>query len=472
MTEPSVARPSTQLLPGAPRRVLVVAVSARMTAGLAVADGFDVVSLDRFGDADLRALCPGRSIARDLGDRGGMADLVDLADRGNLDADAVVYGAGLENRPDLVARLAAGRTLLGTPPAALGVVRDPGRLAQALGDAGLAMPETWAPGAARPAPAGRSVPSAAAPVQGRGSSGRGHPAGSLRPLSPVGRDAPAVDDRWLRKPRRGGGGRGVRRWRGGVLDSNELLQREVRGLAVSVVAIAHGSVGGAGPRADILAVTEQLVGERRLGARGFAWCGNVSPPRLPGATHDALGTQMTAAANVAARLGVRGAFGVDAIWDGERAWILEVNPRPTAGLELAALLGEPSLFARHVAACLGADPAAIATSAGARDARAPAADAVPGRSTMRAGASSSAGAPRGSSAAKVVLYAREDVIAPQQQEWPAGVADLPHPGDVVPRGAPVCTLLGTGERADALVDALVARSARLPLRAAEGAARA
>src|SRR5205807_10414479 len=39
-------------------RVLVVAVSARMIAQLAVADGYEVTALDRFGDVDLRAIAP------------------------------------------------------------------------------------------------------------------------------------------------------------------------------------------------------------------------------------------------------------------------------------------------------------------------------------------------------------------------------------------------------------------------------
>ena len=52
----------------------------------------------------------------------------------------VVYGAGLENRPDLVERLAAGRTLLGCDPGTLRRVRDPALLGASLRAAGLAYP--------------------------------------------------------------------------------------------------------------------------------------------------------------------------------------------------------------------------------------------------------------------------------------------------------------------------------------------
>ena len=65
-------------------KVLVVAASARMLAQLAVADGHEVTALDRFGDADLRAIAPGATAPNNDG-------LAALA--ANVAADAVVYGA-------------------------------------------------------------------------------------------------------------------------------------------------------------------------------------------------------------------------------------------------------------------------------------------------------------------------------------------------------------------------------------------
>ena len=121
--------------------ILLVSVSARMLAELATREGHDVVAVDRFGDLDLQRLCPSVSILRDLGGRGGMAELVDAAER--VPADSVVYGAGLENRPDLVERLAAGRTLLGCTPATLRRVRDPALLGASLHGAGFAYPRTF-----------------------------------------------------------------------------------------------------------------------------------------------------------------------------------------------------------------------------------------------------------------------------------------------------------------------------------------
>ena len=311
-------------------KVLVVALSARMLATLAAADGHEVVALDRFGDVDLRAVAPGATARSSAG-------LAALAE--DVDADAVVYGAGLENRPDLVERLAAGRELLGTPADLLPAVRDP----WALGEVML-VPET--------------------------------------------RRAALSGEGWLRKPLRGGGGRGVRRWSGGRLRRTEILQRRVDGLSCAAVAVGNGR------DAVVLGVTEQLH-------RGYAWIGNAV------LESDEIGAELRAACRtVAARFGVRGAFGVDAIWDGRRAWVLEVNPRPTASLELFG----PGVFALHVRGARGLDLDGPLP---------PACDKV-----------------------KVVLFADRDVHAPAPGWWPRGlVRDVPHEGEKIARGHPVCTLV-------------------------------
>jgi methenyltetrahydromethanopterin cyclohydrolase len=159
---------------------------------------------------------------------------------------------------------------------------------------------------------------------------------------------------------------------------------------------------------------------------GFRWTGNVSPPRLPDAERDELDGRLRAVcAEVAGRFGVRGAFGVDAIWDGRHAWVLEVNPRPSASLELFG----PGSFEAHVR--------------GARGIGLPTAGAVPARRCA---------------AVKLVLFADRTVCTPDPGWWPAGlVRDIPHAGETITTGAPVCTLVSDSPD----VPALVERGARL-----------
>jgi predicted ATP-grasp superfamily ATP-dependent carboligase len=335
-----------------------------MIAQLAVADGYDVTALDLFGDLDLRAVAPGATAPTSEA-------LAALA--ADIDADAVVYGAGFENRPDLVARIADGRELLGTTPELLASLRDPWAVGAAARAAGARAPETRSPGEP--------------PRPERGT--------------------------WLRKPQRGGGGRGVRPWAGGRLTSTEILQRRIRGLSCSAVAV------GDSRRVALVGLTEQLHR-----SPGFGWMGNVAPPRLPGEELAELHGQLRAVCGeIVARFGVRGAFGVDAVWDGRHAWVLEVNPRPPASLELFG----PGCFEAHVR--------------GARGLGVPTAD-----------------APRATARAKVVLFADRDLRAPEPGWWPAALArDIPHAGEMIKRGAPVFTLVS----ADGGVPDLVKHGARL-----------
>jgi uncharacterized protein len=356
-----------------------------MLAELGVRAGHRVVALDRFGDLDLQRLCPSVSVLRDLGGRGGMAALVDAADE--IEAPSVIYGAGLENQPGLVARLASRRTLLGCSPETLELVRDPATLGASLRAAGLAYPLTF------------------------GAADAARRAGRSR--------------RWLRKPARGGGGRGVREWRGGTLKGDVIVQERIPGLACSAAAVADGR------SAALLGVSEQLVGERWLGASGFAWCGNVVPPRLGEAERLALAAQSRAiCAHLASAFELRGLFGVDLVWDGDRAWVVEVNPRPTASLESIDAAYEVDVFGAHLDGCAGPLPT------------------VPPRARRSAG--------------KAVVFARRDVRVGDTSGWPArGIRDVPHPRERIAARHPICTLVSVQGSPEAVLADLEGRAAEL-----------
>jgi uncharacterized protein len=318
-----------------------------MLADLARRD--DVIAFDLFGDLDLR-----RSADRVV-TRRGLTALVDAAVA--EEPGAVVYGASFENHPALVERLGERHALLGNPPHTLRAVRDPERLGAALGD--LPYPRT----------------SHTAPASGR----------------------------WLRKPLRGGGGIRVREWRGGAVPAGTFLQERIEGVACSVAAV------GDGKDAVVLGLTEQLVGERAFGVRGYRWCGNLVPPRMPAA--ELLDQARAICLRLAGAFALRGLFGVDFVWDGERAWTVEVNPRPTASLETIAAAYGVDVFDAHLRACAGELP----------------------REAERLGA-----------AGKAVVFASEDVVIGESVRWlERGVRDVPHPGERIAAGRPICTVVST-----------------------------
>ena len=348
-----------------------------MLADLAMRDGQRMAAFDLFGDLDLR-----RSGARVVARPGGsLTALVDAAVQ--VPAGGVVYGASFENHPALVARLAERHTLLGSGPQTLRAVRDPQRLAAALRDAGLASPRTFA----------------AAPDDRSG--------------------------RWLRKPLRGGGGTRVRAWRGGALPAGAVVQERIDGLACSAAAV------GDGVEAVVLGLTEQLVGRRAFGVRGYRWCGNVVPPRLPAGEREALlGQARAICSSLAAAFALRGLFGVDFVWDGERAWTIEVNPRPTASLEAIEAAHGVGVFGAHLRACAGELPRVEGEPAGA--------------------------------AAKAVLFATADVVVGDSVGWlERGVRDVPHPGERIAAGHPICTLVAVAPTAQDALDVLEEQAARL-----------
>jgi predicted ATP-grasp superfamily ATP-dependent carboligase len=334
-----------------------------MLADLATRDGHRVVAFDLFGDLDLR-----RSASRVVTRR----RLTALVDAAVAEAPgAVVYGASLENHPALVERLGERHALLGNAPAALRAVRDPEQLGAALGD--LPHPRT----------------TVIAPPSGR----------------------------WLRKPLRGGGGVRVREWRGGALPAGTFLQERVDGVACSAAAVGDGN------DAVVLGLTEQLLGRHAFGVRGYRWCGNLAPPRLPAA--DLLRQARAICARLAGAFGLRGLFGVDFVWDGERAWTVEVNPRPTASLEAVEAAYGVGAFAAHLAGCASELPRGGATP------------------TRAAG--------------KAVLFATEDVVVGDSGRWP--VRDVPHPGEHIAAGRPICTVVAHAATPDDVLTALEEQAA-------------
>jgi uncharacterized protein len=348
-----------------------------MLAELAMRDGHRVAAFDLFGDLDLR-----RGGARVVARPGGsLTALVDAAVQAS--AGGVVYGASFENHPALVARLGERHTLLGNGPQTLRAVRDPQRLAAALGDAGLAYPRTFA----------------AAPDDRSG--------------------------RWLRKPLRGGGGTRVRAWRGGALPAGAVVQERIDGVACSAAAV------GDGVEAVVLGLTEQLVGRRAFGVRGYRWCGNVVPPRLPAGEREALlGQARAICSSLAAAFALRGLFGVDFVWDGERAWTIEVNPRPTASLEAIEAAHGVGVFDAHLRACAGELPRVEVETTGA--------------------------------AGKAVLFATADVVVGDSVGWlERGVRDVPHPGERIAAGHPICTLVAVAPTAQDALEDLEEQAARL-----------
>jgi uncharacterized protein len=299
-------------------RVLVLGVSTRAMVESAVRGGHEVVAADFFGDRDQARLAESYALQRDLGLPATAEGLAAAAE--SIDADAVVYGSNLENHPDVVARLAARRRLLGNPAEVLREVRDWAVLRRFCREAGIAHPVTLLRG-----------------EEGRAGSGR-----------------------WLRKRLRSGGGHGIVPWDGAALDDAHVLQAEVEGRAASVAFVADGK----GSR--IFGLSEQLLGRSALGGSGFAWCGNLLPLESTGVPGTEVRAQLEhMASRLTRRFGLVGVNGLDVVIGRDskgvaRPYLIEVNPRFSGSMELAERAFGVSVFSLHLEGIAGRLPRASA----------------------------------------------------------------------------------------------------------------
>jgi predicted ATP-grasp superfamily ATP-dependent carboligase len=258
----------------------------------------------------------------------------------------VLYTGGLENHLHILRELTSTRELWGNPADVVERVRDPFTLFPLLANAGFTVPRLVACG--EPCPR---------------------------------------EGRWLRKPLRSGGGLGIRFARAGEPASpHHYFQEFIDGLSMSVVFCGT----------TLLGETEQLIGERWLHAKGFTYCGNIGPgdgvafPAFP--------------------LPLRGVWGLDFVLRNKQAFVVEVNPRYTAAVEVLE-------FARGIAA-LREEPNPLV--------------------------------------GKAIYYAPHTLRFPQSGPWDAdlvgdfdpwrlpGFADIPDAGSTIETGHPVFTFFATG----------------------------
>ena len=369
--------------------MLLAGVSVRALAESAARAGAQVTALDAYGDLDLRRIARVVAIPRNAS---GTFDQMAVARASrDIDATAVSYVSSFENAPEAVELLARGRTLVGNTAAVLRRVRDPLALARALPKLGLYGPLVRA-------------------------------------------SAPLITSarRWLLKPRRSGGGHGIVRWTIGMaVPRTSVVQERIPGPAGSIIFVADGE------SISPLAITRQLSGDPAFGAGGYAYCGSILEPHRPALFANAL----ELAARVAREFELRGLCGIDFIARGDVPYVIEVNPRPTASMELAERATGVSIWLAHVSGCSGALPPSTLAATGA--------------SMLAHG--------------KAVLYARRDVVLGDTTHWLGGddVRDIPAPGERIARGTPICTIFASG-RTSALCYAALVRRARLRFAEVEG----
>ncbi|HZP93710.1 MAG TPA: ATP-grasp domain-containing protein [Burkholderiales bacterium] len=337
--------------------LLIVSASARALACSGAKRAIAVVALDLFNDIDTRRYARASRAVAGRGLRFDAKRLLAAADDLCPPAGCAgfVYGSGLEGRPALIARLARSRRLYGNAPDTVRLVKEPARFFALLDALGVAHPE-------------------------------------------VRIEPPPDPADWLVKRAGAGGGSHVRpatrRHRRQPL---RYFQRFQRGRVMSALFAADGA------RARLIGFNEQWVAGPPCRAP-FGYGGAVSCAPIPDAARTRIAAWLD---RLVAATGLVGLNGLDFVLDSEETFVLEINPRPTATIDLYDADLDGGALGTHLRACLGELPAApIPTAAHAH----------------------------------AIVYAAAALRVPARIAWPQWCTDLPEAGSVIAAGAPVCSV--------------------------------
>ena len=348
----------------------VVGASARAAVMSLARAGFEAWAVDLFNDRDLKRIAPcARCPFADFPQA-----MPQLAER--FPSGPVLYTGGLENYPEVVRELARHRPLWGNDPDVLQHVRDPFELMKR----GFPTPVAYAPG-------------------------------SLVPET----------GRWLLKSRRSSGGLGVRSAiPGETIPQGHFAQQFIDGPSMSAAFLGN----------QMLGVTEQLIGTSWLHAKPFHYAGTIHEPdafepdaqaRLDNHPLLARRARMQQLGNdLSSAFGLSGYFGIDFILNGDKPFVVEVNPRYPASVEVVE-------YAAHLNCAVG----------------------------------------------KAIYFAPHAFRFPKSGPWDAdlqipfdpwrlpGFADIPEPEEAMEAGSPVLTFFASGSTAASCREQLQSRAAEL-----------
>jgi len=354
--------------------LLLIGASVRAAAQSARGAGFEPLAIDLFGDRDLRQVAQVQ-VSKDY-----PVDIPRIA--GEMPDAPFLYAGAIENSPEVISELSRYRTLWGNDSSVVKLVRNPFRLQTFLKEAAFPI----------------------VPI-------RMH---DDPPVNPAG---------WLVKPYRSAHGSGIRHATEQPLNAAFYFQRLLSGVPVGAAFLANGR------ECRLLGTHRQLVGLPEDTSEPFRFCGAVAPARI---TTTATQTISEIGSALTQWAGLTGLFGCDFVLNSEGPFLLEVNPRYTAAMELWEILYEPTLIGDHVRACKNGLLPELTTS-------------IPQGNVL-----------------KLILYAPQPTVVPERLEEVlqgvpnAWLADLPDAGTSIDYDHPVCTLLVSGETISEFESALKA----------------
>ncbi|TAK61892.1 ATP-grasp domain-containing protein [Methylobacter sp.] len=230
--------------------------------------------------------------------------------------------------------------------------------------------------------------------------------------------APDYADDWLLKPMQGQGGFGIKRYHVGDNAKTPVYwQKFQAGAPHSVLFLANGQ------QAQVVGFNSQWS-VRLSETEEFVFSGVINSTDLSDA-HKAVITGWLK--QLVPVFGLKGLNSLDFIHADDCSYVLEINPRPSASMQLY----DQDLLTRHIQSCLGTQSCNSVTYSGAwKDYH---------------------------SIGYQIVYAERDLIIPDHFEWPNWCMDLPKSGNMCRTGQPICSIIAHQKNSRSVAEQLLTK---------------
>ncbi|MGZ8946947.1 MAG: ATP-grasp domain-containing protein [Methylococcaceae bacterium] len=353
-----------------PEYILIVASSGRMLAQAAKNAGMKPLVIDLFADLDTQHCAEAFKRVPSLAEK-YLTPAVDYF-IGHYAVAHIIYGSGFEYYPESLRYLDSRLLVLGNLPDTFVKLHDKPAFFSSLDKLNIPHPDVCF-------------------------------------------SAPACADNWLVKPMQGQGGLGIKRYHPkDDIDPAVYWQKYQAGTQHSVLFLADGT------DIQIIGFNTQWVVPLSENQE-FLFSGIIN-------SCDLLDKQKKRVTDWLKKLvpefGLKGLNSLDFIQAGETSLVLEINPRPSASMQLY----DVDLLTGHIKASQGELTDYC-------------------RHTGYTGYQ--------------IVYAMQDVVIPDGFEWPEGCMDLPESGMICRTGQPVCSIIAHQKQAHSVMNELLIKQLNL-----------
>ena len=374
------------------KTIVIAAISCRAYVRAAVDAGFEVIALDAFADVDTKALAKkviqidvnhGQFDAEQL--LSALTELT-LDQLKSIDCVGFAYGAGFEAQPELLNKIARIMPVIGNNSDVIAQCKQPQSFFALCDLFEMPYPQTLF---------SKPTNSLNWLQKKVGASGGAH----IKALLPINLEPLSLQALNV------------------ALKPSVYYQQKQAGTPISCLFLADGI------NAMILGFNEQWCSPTLLFPYRFG--GAVSHAAISTISMQKLTDFITA---ITKKLALKGLNSCDCIVQNDDVFMLEINPRLSATMDLYQAK-RVNLLAFHVASCLGQlDEWPVADK---------------------------------QSRAMQVIYANKIAKVPLGMDWPEWVCDIPQPNSVIPMGMPICSVMAEARTAKLAKQKVLQRAASL-----------